>query len=163
MFTIVGLLFLGLLSAILYMLYKNDSIRIRNGHHHAKLEEYWNGKERRTHERFIDSLDVIYTVLKNAQIKKNGKTVDISEGGLKLLLDQKLSPSSVLKLKVILPSPKNEADLEGKVMWCEEDKAKDALGKRFFYHGIKLTAIKEPSGKNFTDYLRSIASQQQNR
>ncbi|MFA6142229.1 MAG: PilZ domain-containing protein [Candidatus Omnitrophota bacterium] len=160
MFTIVGLLFLALLSVILYMLYKNDSIRIRNGHHHARLEEYWNGKERRVHERFRDSLDVIYTVIKSAQIKKNGKTIDISEGGLKLLLDQKLSPNSILSLKVLLPDPKNEADLEGKVMWCEEDKNKDASGKRFFYHGIKLTAIREPSGRNFTNYLHSIASRQ---
>lgn len=163
MFTIVGLLFLILLSAILYMLYKSDSIRMRNGHHHARLEEYWDGKERRIHERFKDSLDVVYTVLKNAQINKNGKTIDISEGGLKLLLDQKLSLNSVLMLKVVLPDPKNEAELEGKVMWCEEDKAGDASGKRFFYHGIKLTAIREPSGRNFTDYLHLIASQQKNK
>jgi len=159
MFTLVGLFFIVLLSMILYLLYKNEFIISKNNRHHAKIEEYWTGKERRKYGRFKKILDVIYAIAKKPQLKSNGRTIDISEGGMKLLLDEKLPAGAILDLKISIPASAQEIEVEGEVVWCEENSQKEEPGKRHFYHGIKFLAIKEPSGKYLSEYIRSISTQ----
>lgn len=159
MFTLVGLFFILLLSMILYLLYKNEFAVAKNGRHHAKIEEYWTGKERRKYTRFKKTLDVIYTVAKKPRLSNNGHTIDISEGGMKLLLDEKLTKGIIMDLKISIPGSPQDAEVEGEVVWCEEASHDEASGKRHFCHGIKFLAIKEPSGKHLSDYIRSISVQ----
>jgi Tfp pilus assembly protein PilZ len=156
MFAIIGLFFIILLSMVLFMLYRNDHMTVKNNRRHAKVEEYWDGKDRRRHARFKKSLDIVYTVFKKPHLRGSARTVDISEGGVKVLLDEKHSIGTIIDLKINLPSSSQDIEAEGRVVWCEEQKDVRESPKRFFYHGIEFTAIKEPSGKHLRDYLGSL-------
>jgi len=158
MILIVELLFVVLLSMILYMIYLHERILTKKNTPQAKMEEFWSGKERREHFRFEKSLGVNYIIEKKAHLKNAGTTVDISEGGMKLLLDEKLSNDTIVDLKVFLPNSHKFAEVEGKVIWSEEVKEIDPSGKRLFYSGISFIAVKEPSNGKLAEYIRSLAS-----
>ncbi|MFA6143046.1 MAG: PilZ domain-containing protein [Candidatus Omnitrophota bacterium] len=158
MILIVELLFVVLLSMILYMIYLHERVLTKNNTPHAMMEEYWSGKERREHFRFEKSLNVSYAVEKKQHLKNSGKTVDISEGGMKLLLDEKLPISTIVDLKVTLPNSRKFAEVEGEVIWSEEVKEIDPSGKRLFHSGIRFLAVKEPSNGKLAEYVRSLAS-----
>ncbi|MFH0764283.1 MAG: PilZ domain-containing protein [Candidatus Omnitrophota bacterium] len=159
MFTLVGLFFILLLSMILYMLYRTELTATKNNRHHAKVEEYWTGKERRKYTRFKKTLDVIYTVAKKPHLSSRGHTIDISEGGMKLVLDEKLPKGAIMDLKISIPGSSQDTDVEGEIIWSEEANYDKLSGKRQFYYGIKFLYIKEPSGKHLSDYIRSISVQ----
>ena len=158
MLIIICLLFILLLAAVLVTLFKIDGFSVKNSFRQARLEQYAGGKERRQHSRVTQCLQVVYSVMKKALPNTaNGKTMDISEGGLKLLLDEKLPLGSFLNLKISLPGSAQPAEVSGSVVWTEDaPDIKDPSGKRFFYSGIKFTSIKDPSGKKFLDYVRSL-------
>jgi len=158
MFLILEILFIVLLVMVLFMVYKGERLSGKSRASHAIVEEYWDGKDRREHVRFEKTLEVDYAVRKKPHLASNGKTVDISEGGMKLLMDAKLPVGTILDLRVELPNSKKISEVEGTIVWCDEVEGEDASGKRFFHSGIKFSAIKEPSGKHLIDYIRSIAS-----
>lgn len=157
------LLFITLLVAILFLIFKNDGFNAKNRFRHARLEGYWRGKDRRQHPRFTQSLAISYSVMKKRIAEGlSGKTIDISEGGAKLLLDEKLPLGTPLSLKVLLPDSGHTAEIAGDVVWTEDASDVDAAsGKRFFYSGIKFSSIKEPFGKYFIEYIRSIPIDQE--
>jgi hypothetical protein len=105
-------------------------------------------------------LAVKYVPVKRPHLKNSAKSIDISEGGMKLLLDEKLATGTILDLTVELPNTKKTAKIEGEVMWSSEatDIEPDADGKRLFHAGIKFFAIREPSGWHIVDYIRSKAA-----
>ena len=154
----IELAFIILLGAVLFMIYMREISSSKKNSHKASLEEYWSGRERRRHVRFKDKLEVSYTVTKKAKIKNNAYTVDISEGGLKILIDEKLGKRSILELIIILPTSGRSAKAEGEVLWSEEFKGADPSGRRLFYHGIKFLGLKEPSGFNLIEYIRALPS-----
>ncbi len=158
MILIVELLFVVLLSMILYMIYVHERVVTKKNAPQAKMEEYWSGKERRELFRFEKSLEVNYVIEKKTHLKNAGKTVDISEGGMKLLLDEKLPNETIVDLKIFLPNSHRFAEVEGEVVWSEEVKEMDPSGKRLFYSGIRFIALKEPSNGKLTEYIRSLAS-----
>lgn len=158
MFLIIELLFIVLLAMVLLMLYKAEHFSTNNLRPQARVEEYWDGRDRREHIRFKRDLDVTYIVEKRTHLKANGKSVDISEGGLKLLLSEKLAKGTLMDLIIELPGSKEMIEVEGEVAWSEEAKVKDDSGKRYFHSGVKFSAIKEPSGRGLVDYINSLAS-----
>lgn len=157
MFLIIELLFILLLAMILFSLHINEGASAKRSLPRAIMEEYWDGRERRKHVRFKKCLEITYIVKKGANSKKGGETMDISEGGIKLLLDEKLNKGMVLDLIIELPDSKRTAEVEGEVVWSEDVKEKDASGKRLFYSGVMFSAIKDPSGRSIIDYIRSLA------
>ncbi len=150
-------LFILLLVLVLFMLYKSERSSTKNLMPQAEVEEYWSGKERREHVRFKKHLPVTYTVQKRPHLKSNGRTVDISQGGMKLLLSEKLPKGTIVDLTLELSDIKDTVEIEGHIAWSEEKESKDSSGKRFFYSGIKFSAIKEPSTDSFLNYMRSIS------
>jgi len=159
MFLILELLFIVFLVMVLYTLYGNERLSVKRLLPHAFIEEFWGGKERRQHVRFEKNLDVNYTVVKKSHLKNNGRTVNISEGGMKLILDEKLPKGAILDLKISLPNPGKAIEIEGEVVWSEEAEGSDPEGKKNFCSGIRFTGIKEPSGLHLPDYIRFIASE----
>lgn len=155
---VIELLFILLLAGILFVVYRHERALSKHAAPQAGIEEYWSGQERRRHFRFENRLDVNYSVEKKAHIKQSGKTVDISEGGMKLLLDEKLAPGTLLSLKIVLPGMNKHAEVEGEVIWSEDVQELDPSGKRLFHSGIKFLAMKEPAGTSFADYIRALAS-----
>ena len=159
MFLILELLFIVLLSMVLFMLYKNERASSARLVPHAKLEEYWKGSERRSCVRFQKDMDVQYLVEKKPHLK-NGRAVDMSEGGLKLLLDEKPAVGSVLDLKITLPGSKDTAEIKGEVAWAEEAKPASGAGqgKRQFHVGIKFLAVKGASARELAKYIGSACA-----
>lgn len=158
MFLVVELLFIILLVLVLIMLYKNERISSRRASPQARAEEYWNGKERRKHTRLQKILDVSYTVRKKPFLKSSARTTDISEGGMKIVLDEKLPTGTILELKVPLPDSKGTQDIEAEVVWSEESPDKSSSGKRIFSSGVKFLAVRESSGSALLSYIRSLIS-----
>ncbi len=158
MLVVAEFLFISLLVIVLFMIFKTDSFSLRKRLRNAKAEEYWDGTNRRRHPRFPQSLEVTYSVIKKRPPEKaTGKTVDISEGGLKLILDEKLLPGSSINLQISLPGSNHKAEATADVVWTEDaSEVRDLSGKRFFYSGVKFSSLKDLSGKYFIDHIRSI-------
>jgi c-di-GMP-binding flagellar brake protein YcgR len=157
MFLIVGMVFLVLLSITLMMLWGHEKITTKRVLPHARVEDYWDGEERRSHKRFNKDLEVEYSV-RNRPRLKNGRTVDLSNGGMKLLLDEKLPKGAVIGLKVHIPEKSRTIEVETEVIWTNDADKKDLSGRRFFFSGLKFIAIKEPAGIHLSEYLTSLES-----
>ena len=158
MVLLIEMVALILLGAVLFIIYAREIALAKKNGHKASLEEFWPGKNRRRHVRFKNKLEFSYTVSKKVKLKNKGTTVDISEGGIKILIDEKLGIGSILEFMIVFPDNGRSAKVEGEVVWSEESDSADPSGKRFFYSGIKLLAIKEPSGSNLIEYIRSLPS-----
>lgn len=156
MFIFLGALFLILLFLVLIIFIRSERSNSRIDLPHALLEEYWNGRERRQHIRFQKKLEVIYTLGKKAHAKKNGNTLDISEGGAKLMLNEKLAPGTIMDLKVAVPNSAITAEMESEVVWSEDASSPDNSGRRVFYSGVEFLAMKEPGRTYFINYVRSL-------
>ena len=158
----IELLFILLLAIVLFMLFKSEGLALKNKGPKAKIEECWRGDDRRQYPRFTESLGVAYSIVKNHTVKNaTGKTINISEGGAKLLLDEKLPPKTFINLKISLSGSGGTAEAIGDVVWTEDAvDIKDPSGKRFFYSGIKFSSIKDPSGNKLINYVRSLTKGQ---
>ena len=155
MFFIVGVCFLALLSVTLFMLWAHEKLTNKKIIPHAKIEECWQDEERRQHSRFDKDLEIEYNVEKRPHLK-SGKTVNISKGGMKLLLDEKLPRGAIMDLKVYIPEKKRVIEVEAEVVWTKDVEGKLSSGKRFFHSGIKFIAVKEPSDIHFWEYMNSL-------
>ena len=162
MLIVIELLFILFLALVLFMILKNEGLALKDKRHKAKIEGRWSGENRRQHPRFARSLGVVYSIVKNHAVKNNtGKTVNISEGGVKLLLDEKLPLNTSLNLKISIPGSGKTAEVIGDVVWTEDAvDIEDPSGKRFFYSGIQFSSTKDPSGNNLTDYICSLTKSQ---
>ena len=158
MLLIIEILFIVLLSMILFMLARNETGLAKRTTPRAQVEGYWDEeKERRQCVRFKKDLEVCYVVEKKAHLKNNGKAVDISGGGLRLLIDEKLAEGTIVELQITLPGPKRIAEVEGEVVWSEEAKdCNDAAGKRLFHAGVRFLAVRGSSGKAIAGYVRPL-------
>lgn len=155
MFLMVGLCFLALLSITLFMLWAHEKITNKRIIPHARVEECWTNEERRRHVRFERDLEVEYYIEKKPHLK-TGNTVNVSRGGMKLLLDEKLPVGTIIDLKALIPVRNRTVEIEAKVVWTKEAQNNDPHGKRFFHSGIKFIAIKEPSDAHFSEYINSL-------
>jgi c-di-GMP-binding flagellar brake protein YcgR len=155
MFLIFGVVFLLLLSITLMMLWAHEKIATKKVIPHAKIEDCWNGEERRSQERFNNNLEIEYNVEKRPHLR-NGRTVDISKGGMKLLLDEKLPKGAMLGLKFPIPEKKKMIELDAEVVWTNDAEKNDPSGKRFFLSGLKFIAVKEPVGIHLSEYLTHL-------
>ena len=157
MFLIIGIVFLILLSITLMMLWGHERIAIKKVIPRAKIEECWNGEERRAQERLNRDIEVEYSVEKRPRLK-NGRTVDLSKGGMRLLLDEKLPKGAILGLKLYVPEKKRTIEVDAEVVWTNDAETRDSSGRRFFFSGLKFIAVKEPAGIHLSEYLTLIES-----
>lgn len=158
MLLLVEIFLIILLAVMLFMLYRREREHVTNNTPQAKLEEYWDGKERREHVRFKDELKVTYVTEKKPHLNKNGTTIDISKGGVKLMLDEKLTIGTIVNFKVYIPSLNKPAEVEGEVVWSSDAEQKDPSGKRLFYSGLKFLAISETHTDSISQYIRALNS-----
>ena len=155
----VELLFIIFLSIVLFMIFKKEGMTLKNNSRRAHVDGCWSGENRRHSPRFAKSLGVVYSVPKNHVIKNApAKTTDISQGGVRILMDEKLPPNTPLNLKISISGSDEPAEVAGYVVWTEDAiDVKDHSGKRFFYSGIKFSSPKDPSGNNLINYISSLA------
>ncbi len=95
---------------------------------------------RRRHARFqVSSTQVLLfrngllTTL-NLGSNKARKVVDLSAGGARILVTEKLTVKQRVRLKITLEKYQDEIDIDGEVKWCFP-----STNKKDFYVGIKFT------------------------
>lgn len=159
MFFVVGISFLALLSVTLFMLWAHEKITNKKITPHAKIEECWLDEDRREHKRFEKDLEIEYSIEKKARLN-NGRTVNISKGGMKVLIDEKLSKGDIMDLKVFIHEKRKVVEIEAQVVWTKDSDYSDSSGKRYFYSGLKFMALKEPSNIRFLDYINSLETKE---
>ena len=163
MLIVIEVLFVLILSAILFLVLKKEKASSAGRFHQAKVDNCWSGANRRKYPRIAHTLELAYSVIKAQPPKdSSAKTVDISEGGLKLMLDEKLPSGTCIELNILLPGSAQSSVVLCSVVWTEDAAdVKEPSGKRFFYSGVKFTSRKEPSAKYLIDYIRSISLEQE--
>ncbi len=159
MLLIIELLFITLLSMVLFMLYRSEHLSARHQVPTASLMEYWGGKERRQSVRFRKTLGVSYVIEKRAHLSNSGKTLDISDSGLRLSLEEKLVKGTIIDMRISDPSSNKTIEIEGEVIWSEDTKTKkdeEDSGKRRFEAGLKFLGTRSPLGIAVSDFIRSL-------
>ena len=123
----------------------------------SRTSKIWNGAERRKNIRVNCNLDIRYNLV-SAREKAGMDSVsrDISAGGTKLILEQKMSPGSLLEMDVALPQEKNPLKVTGKVAWQREipgDIKKDGI--RRFATGIEFVRISHADRQRLSQFVKT--------
>ena len=155
MFIIIGPLLITLLAIVLFLLFRHEGEAAKKAIPHAEIKEFWDGRERRRYVRFKKSLDVTYALDKRP-LSNNCKTVDISRGGMRLLLGEKLAKGTTLVLRVALPHSTKAAEVRGSVAWSSEAQELGASDRRLFCSGIEFFDAKGRSIEEILSYIRSL-------
>ena len=106
-------------------------------------------EERRQHIRISDSLKVVYQVLKSFR-SVTSNTRDISEGGIRLPILQRLQPGMVIELELHLPDLRKPIRAIGEIVWLKE--IEDL--KFPFVVGVKFINIDTVSLGKIRDYIK---------
>ena len=159
MLAIIVAIFISILSIILLLISTSERVQAKRSLPHGIVKDYWAGKERRKFTRFKTALQVNYVVEKKLNGRSSCRTIDISEGGMRILIDEKLSKETILDLQILANSTQKIAHVKGEVVWTEEASDENDEGKRFFYVGIRFVTINEPHHKSLIEYVRSIATE----
>lgn len=119
-----------------------------------KMKGYWDGRERRNTDRLNIILEVKYYIDgKIAAIK----SVDISAGGIRLLLDEKIERKTVLHLEMKLPNHEHIIKTTGEVVWSKESiEDEKGTAKRLFSTGVKFLKFHKDDEKEFFDFIHSL-------
>ena len=122
------------------------------------VKEYWNGRERRQAIRINASFVVKYSVKKKPYTKLNAHMKDLSHGGMRLLINEKLEEGVLLLLEFNIPDTTDAISTEGKVIWTEgEFSERDEAGRRIFQTGIQFINIKTADKEKLVSYIEKIA------
>lgn len=115
--------------------------------------------ERRKYVRLNGSLAIRYKILKNDDVSSEIESFDsqalstnISEGGIRITMKEKLSPSDKILLQVTLPDKSMSVKLIGEVVWQQEEKD-DITGDNKFDTGIKYIKIEARDIAKLTYYI----------
>ncbi len=106
-------------------------------------------KERRKFSRVRISVEVGGKHIDSPLIKV--RSLDISLGGIHLLLPEKLPKDTVMELEINLPLP--PVITRGKVVWIKETETKKG---KFFQTGIEFTEIKQADKARIEAFIHSI-------
>ena len=157
MLLIAELIIVAMLLFAVAMLIKEEREIKRSKVPKASVKEYWNGSERRQAVRIDASLIVRYSVEKKQRIRLNGQMKDVSNNGMRLLANEKLTKGTLLLIEFDLPDAKKIISTEGKVAWTNGGfTERDEIGRRIFHTGIQFVSIK-PDDKNKLDaYIKNI-------
>lgn len=125
--------------------------------HLVKLKGYWNGGERRNAIRLNISLEVKLVIDDRIASVKSS---DISSGGIRLLLDEKIAEGTSLRLEIKLPAENHLVKTNGEVVWTKESKEDEAISaKRLFNTGIKFFQFQDSGDKRLFNFIHNLPDQ----
>ncbi|MFC1577051.1 PilZ domain-containing protein [Candidatus Omnitrophota bacterium] len=150
---IVFILFL-----ILLLIYRDEWEIRRKIRSIALLEKYWDGRERRRYVRLDTEVEMRYKeIVKKGRSAGGARGVDISDKGMRLLVDKKMENGTLLDLSFAASKASGPIRVLGSVVWCNEAKDKEDLrDKKLFHVGLRITDIREPSRGLFADYIKTL-------
>ena len=122
------------------------------------VKEYWNGQEKRQSKRINASFIVRYSVKKKPHIKLNGRIKDVSSGGMRLLVNEKLAVGTLLLVEFDLPDNIDTIGAVGKVIWADgKFTERDEVGRRIFQTGIQFVNMEHGHKNKLVTYIEKIA------
>ena len=125
--------------------------------HRVKLKGYWDGGERRSTERLNILLEVKYFENGNSSY---AKSADISEKGVRLLLDEKLEENTPLRLEIKLPGQNHLIKTHSRVVWSREAPEDEKFSaKRLFNTGLKFVQFQGDDEKKLFDFIYNLQPQ----
>ena len=83
-------------------------------------------------------------------------TENISAGGIRVMLGEKLGISSIINLAIYTPG-KNPIICQGKVIWSFSRKTKESPASLFFDTGIEFSTIQDKDVEAIKELILSLA------
>ncbi|MCM8793756.1 MAG: PilZ domain-containing protein [Candidatus Omnitrophica bacterium] len=121
----------------------------------GKVISVWNGRERRRFQRFKTNLPIKYEVSDKFKPHQEVPTRDISQGGLGLILYEKLKPGTALRIWIELPGKKEKLFVLGNIAW-QKEVTPEGESKRVFYAGVCFTAVDSLSQLHLLNFINSL-------
>jgi len=118
------------------MIEKDDKKNLQIDQNEEKEKEF---ADTRKHPRFNIAIKVSYMIISDftstPYMYGTTKTLNISEGGMCILIDDKIKVPLMIQLNIQVPQIKYPLSILGKIVWCRED----ANGK--YIIGIKFIGL----------------------
>jgi c-di-GMP-binding flagellar brake protein YcgR len=160
MILIVQIVIILVLAFMLISVYMQE-IHDRKGQRpHGLVEEVWLGEERRKSVRVSSRLEVVYSYDKKSKYIKRAYTENISNGGLKMLAEEKLETNAPLVLEIHTPGSDRPILARGEVVWVDETPRSGERGRRVYGAGIKFTDLKQLDKDRFAHLIENIQKNQ---
>ncbi|MBI2870938.1 MAG: HEAT repeat domain-containing protein [Candidatus Omnitrophica bacterium] len=142
---------------LIFWTYRQDEKRkMRARQPTGQVDSVWDGAERRRHARLKTNLAIAYRVDGEgpAPIQKS-RTKNISKGGLCLVMSEKLTRDTRIKLDIEIPGGGQPYQALGLVRRCRERESQD--GKRLFEIGIRFLDLAEDDWKKILGHVLKSA------
>ncbi len=98
--------------------------------------------------------DILISDLSDPDVKFSAKTVDISHGGMKLALANKIEIGARIKLTLLLPRDHEAIEFKARVVWARKEKDKDGFAAGIIYTELDA-ASKDKIFKFIENYCKS--------
>jgi hypothetical protein len=110
--------------------------------------------ERRMYPRFLLNLPIEYSHL-DSPVSRSSHTINVSEGGLKICLGERLEAGEHLNLKIFYSSGSTLPTIEttAQVMWADAHIGKDGN----YHHGVEFVAMNPEDLQNFKGFLDGLS------
>ncbi len=105
-------------------------------HEHAK-----NVDESRKFIRCALNTDIVISDLSDSSVRFPAKTVDISHGGMKLALVNKIELGACIKLTLFLPQDQEAIEFKARVIWVRKERDKDGFAVGIIYTELDAAGI----------------------
>jgi len=90
--------------------------------------------------------------------KESSQTVDISEGGLCFITDQKLETDGKVSIKLVLPRKKEPLAIKARVAWIKAIKEEPGGSFKKYTAGLEFIEVKDRERKHLSRLIKSISS-----
>lgn len=145
---------IGLIAMLIYIL-REESKERKKVEPVGKLEEYWDGRERRRVVRVDAAVNVRYKLLKSKAANRRSLSENISKLGACLLLDEKLTQGTLLELELEIPTFPKSLFTKAEVVWTKEFSLQ-MTEKRSFYIGVEFLDTDHQSQERLVGFIENL-------
>jgi len=120
---------------------------------------FWNERERRRFKRIKIAFEVRYEITENTKVLSEVLSRDVSQGGIGLIIYEKLKEGTPLRIWLNLPGRKDKLFVLGDIAWLKEVKTEDS-DKRVFYAGVRFTTVDTKTQVQFFDFIAKLEKEE---
>ena len=120
------IVFICILAMMLVIVRKEESSSWKARMPAGRIEQYWDGSERRRFVRFDTGLSMHYNVIRSGD-SYEVVSGDVSEGGMRLLIDKKLERGLTIDMEIRTSKGGAAIRARGLVVWCNEAPCREEL------------------------------------
>lgn len=156
------ILLLGIIVSLIAMLISilvEESKEQKRSESIGKLEEYWDGIDRRRAVRVGVAINVRYKLLKGKVVNRWGLSENISNLGACLLLDERLSQGALMELEIEIPAFTKSLFTKAEVIWTKESSLQ-MLERRSFHIGVKFLDMDHQSQERLSNFIESLLKEE---